>query len=530
MFRTVNIIMKDRKNMTDARDIEKQGQGKVWLVGAGPSDPGLFTLKGKLALEQAEVVVYDALAGQGILSMIPREARRIYVGKRSSRHTMSQESINELLVSEALAGRRVVRLKGGDPFLFGRGGEEAEALARNGIPFEIVPGITSAVAVPAYQGIPVTHRDLCSSLHIVTGHRRAGTPCDIDFEALVRAGGTMVFLMGAAALGDICRGLLEGGIKPDTPAVLLMEGTTAHQQRITATVSTLEGEARKREVRTPSLIVVGEVCALADRFAWYEKLPLAGVKVALTRPGEGMAGMALKLRNLGAEVLEAPAIRILKREPDIPLVKALQEIDTFQWLVFTSPAGVRIFFEEMRITGADIRKLGRIRIAVIGRGSAAELEKRGIFPDLVPEIYDGVHLGKALAMETGPGDRILIPRAAAGNQELVRALPGRVIEDIPIYDTVFEEECPVNWKDELEGGRTDYVMFTSASTVKGFVHAAGRMDFSAVRAICIGTQTRQAADAAGMRTWQAEKADVDSMIDCLLRAHAEEAGKETDIF
>lgn len=372
--------------------------------------------------------------------------------------------------------------------------------------------------------------DLCSSLHIVTGHKRAGVSYDIDFGALVRAGGTLVFLMGAAALGDICRGLLDGGMKPDTPAALLMEGTTAHQQRITATVSTLEGEARKREVRTPALIVVGEVCALADQFSWYEKLPLAGVKVALTRPEERMAGMAMKLRTLGAEVLEAPAIRIVKREQNIQLFQAFREIDTFQWLVFTSPAGVRIFFEEMKAAGRDVRSLGKIRIAVIGRGSADELEKRGIFPDLMPEIYDGVHLGKALAMETVPGDRILIPRAAVGNQELIRALEGRVVEDIPIYDTVFEEESHVNWKDELEGGRTDYVMFTSASTVKGFVRTAGRMDFSGVRAICIGVQTRQAADAAGMKTWQAEKAEADSMIDCLLRIHAEEAGEETDIF
>ena len=522
--------MEDRKNMTEIGRIENQAQGKVWLVGAGPSDPGLLTLKGKQVLEQAEVVVYDALAGQGILSMIPGKARRIYVGKRSSRHTMSQEGINELLVKEALAGRRVVRLKGGDPFLFGRGGEEVEALVRNGIPFEIVPGITSAVAVPAFQGIPVTHRELCSSLHIVTGHKRAGASYDIDFEALVRAGGTLVFLMGAAALGDICRGLLEGGMRPDTPAALLMEGTTAHQKRITATVSTLEEEAGKREIRTPALIVVGEVCALADRFSWYEKLPLAGVKVALTRPGERMAAMALRLRALGAEVLETPAIRIVKREHNIPLLKAFQEIDSFQWLVFTSPAGVRIFFEEMKAAGVDIRRLGRIRIAVIGRGSARELKKRGICPDLVPEIYDGAHLGKALAGETRPGDRILIPRAAAGNQELIQALSGRAIEDIPIYDTVYEEESYVNWKDELEDRRTDYVMFTSASTVKGFVRMAGSIDFSAVRAICIGAQTRQAADAAGMRTWQAEKAETDSMIDCLLRIHAEEAGEETDIF
>ena len=241
--------------------------GKVWLVGAGPSDPGLFTLKGKQVLEEAEVVVYDALAGQAILNMIPDTAEAINVGKRSSNHTMAQEKINELLVTKAKEGKRVVRLKGGDPFLFGRGGEEIELLAKEHVPYEVVPGITSAISVPAYQGIPVTHRDFCSSVHIITGHKRAGKSYDIDFEALVRTKGTLVFLMGVSSLGDICRGLLEAGMVPDKPAALLIRGTTSSQERIVATVGTLEAEVMRRGARTPAIIVVGDVCALAEELS-----------------------------------------------------------------------------------------------------------------------------------------------------------------------------------------------------------------------------------------------------------------------
>lgn len=503
--------------------MEKQRMGKVWLVGAGPSDPGLFTLKGKRVLSQADVVIYDALAGPGVLSMIPEKARRIHVGKRSSHHTMPQEEINSLLVREAMEGRRVVRLKGGDPFLFGRGGEEAEALAENGIPFEVVPGVTSAISVPAYQGIPVTHRDFCSSVHIITGHKRAGKTYDIDFEALVRTGGTLVFLMGVASLGDICRGLLDAGMAPEMPAALLIRGTGARQRRIPATVATLEEETEKAGAGTPAIIVVGKVCGLAEELSWYEKLPLGGVHVALLRPGSVMAETAGKLRALGADVLEAPVIRTVKREQNTRLFQALEQIESYQWLVFTSPSGVRIFFEEMRAAGMDIRRLGHIRIAAIGRGSARELEKRGLYADLVPDVYDGAHLGKALAQAAGPGERILIPRAAAGSRELTDALSELETDDVPIYDTVFAQPESIDWERELVD--TDYVMFTSSSVVRGFVRAVREADYSAVKAICIGEQTRRTADSFGMQAWTAEKADIDSMIECILRLHREETGK-----
>ena len=283
--------------------------GKVWLVGAGPGDAGLFTRKGYEVLQAAEVVVYDSLVGAGVLSMIPKKARTINVGKRASHHTMPQEEINRVLLEEAKKGYRVVRLKGGDPFLFGRGGEELELLTEEGIPYEVVPGVTSPLAVPAYNGIPVTHRDFTSSLHIITGHKKAGQPYDINFRALVETKGTLVFLMGVTALPDICENLLRAGMDPEMPAAILQKGTTARQKRIVATVATLPEEVKKQGVETPAIIVVGKVCTLADKFAWYEHLPLFGYRVLVTRPRELVSTMAEKLRKQGAEVLELPAIR-----------------------------------------------------------------------------------------------------------------------------------------------------------------------------------------------------------------------------
>lgn len=499
--------------------MEKKKTGKVWLVGAGPSDPGLFTLKGRQVLMDAEVVVYDALVGHGILNLIPDAAETINVGKRSSHHSMAQEKINELLVAKASEGKRVVRLKGGDPFLFGRGGEEIDLLVKKGIPYEVVPGITSAISVPAYQGIPVTHRDFCSSLHIITGHKRAGAFYNIDFEALVHTKGTLVFLMGVSALGDICRGLLEAGMEPEMPAALLIQGTTAHQERIVATVATLEEEVRRRGAKTPAIIVVGGVCALAEEFSWYEKMPLGGVKVLLTRPKELVSETAAKLRSLGAEVMELPAIRIVKRENNESLHRALHHLEDYQWLVFTSPTGVRVFFEELSGEMLDVRKLGNIKIAAMGNGTQKELEKRGLFADVIPDIYDGAHLGEALAKVGQTGERVLIPRAAVGNRELVQALSHMMVEDIATYDTVYEDIGLIDEGGELESGAIDYVLFTSASAVKGFASAVGDIDYARVKAICIGRQTKEAADLSGMQTWMARKAEIDSLIECLIEVH-----------
>ena len=602
--------------------------GKVWLVGAGPGDRGLFTLKGLEVLQNAEVVVHDALIGDEVLTLIPEDAVKINVGKRASHHRMEQEQINRTLLEQAQAGKRVVRLKGGDPFLFGRGGEELELLAEHNIPFEVVPGVTSAFAVPAYNGIPVTHRDFTSSVHIITGHRRAskgpdvsadkypaagtgtgtaaekigsagtatgtaaeksgsagaatGTPEEkigsagagpgdadslgIDYEALVRTHGTLIFLMGLSNLPAIMKGLLLAGIDPDLPAAVLERGTTARQKRVLATVSTLEQEAAGAQIQAPAIIVVGEVCRLADSFAWAEKRPLAGKKILLTRPKELISEMAVRLRRAGAEVLEMPAIETVPIEPNPALDRKMAELRAGDkrpdWIIFTSPSGVRIFMERL-LSEQDIRVLAGIKIAVIGEGSAKKLRTYGIRADFMPSVYDGETLGRELARkirqesaeaelqkpaeekihsfaeenvhysaeetlqrsaEADPPVRILIPRAAIGNPELTEELQkaGNVeISDIAIYETRYVSPELIDVPAQIRKGEIDYAVFTSASTVRGFSAVMKDTDLSGFKAICIGRQTRAAAEARGMETRMAEKATLDALVEAVMRCAAE---------
>jgi len=499
--------------------------GKVWLVGAGPGDSGLFTLKGKEVLEEADVVVYDALVGQGVLTMIPETAELIFAGKRSGKHFMKQEDTNRMLLKEAKKGKKVVRLKGGDPFLFGRGGEELELLSQNNIPFEIVPGITSAFAVPTYNGIPVTHRDFCSSVHIITGHKRENHNYDIDFKALVNTKGTLVFLMGVAALPDICNGLLEAGMDSDMPAAVLGKGTTSAQHRIVATLGTLEDVCSKTEVVTPAIIVVGKVCSLADEFSWYEKKPLAGIKVAVTRPKELVSSLSKMLRKEGAEVLEIPAIAVKPAEDMSRLhqeIRALQE-GKYSWIVFTSPSGVRIFMEEL-FKISDVRALANVKIASIGKGSEKALNGYGLKADFIPSVYDGETLGKELAKICGAGDNILIPRAAIGNPELTKELlkiEGVSVMDIATYDTVCESSRVIDERAAMEEGDVDLAVFTSASTVKGFAASLKGLDFSKVNAVCIGKQTMETAKQYGMKTWMAENATLSALVECAEKAASE---------
>ena len=546
--------------------------GKVWLVGAGPGELGLFTIKGLEVLQKAEVVVYDALIGDAVLTLIPDRAEKINVGKRAGNHRMTQEQINLTLLEQAQAGKRVVRLKGGDPFLFGRGGEELELLVENDVPYEIVPGVTSAFAVPAYNGIPVTHRDFTSSVHIITGHRRSsanthsigraeasrnmntagsvGALSDsdglgIDYEALVRTKGTLIFLMGLSTLPVIMRGLLDAGISPDTPAAVLERGTTAGQRRVLATVSTLEEETDRARIKAPAIIVVGEVCRLAESFAWAEKRPLAGRKILLTRPKELISEMAGRLRRMGAEVLEMPAIETVPIQPNPALEDCFQKdpkgaaysqktAGRTDWMVFTSPTGVRIFMDWF-LPDHDIRDLAGIKIAAIGEGSAKKLRQYGIRCDFVPTVYDGETLGRELAQEIRQereahndipaAVRVLIPRAAIGSRELVEELEkaGDIeILDIPTYTTEYVTKSIVDAREQIENGEIHYAVFTSASTVRGFSAVMEGADLSRIKAVCIGRQTRAAAQAQGMQTRMAEKATLDALLDAVMQCAAED--------
>lgn len=498
--------------------------GKVWLVGAGPSDAGLFTLKGKAVLEQADVVVYDKLVGQGVMALVPKSAELINVGKVSGHHPIPQDQINAILLEQAQKGRKVVRLKGGDPFVFGRGGEELELLCEHGIPFEVVPGVTSAVSVPAYNGIPVTHRDFCSSLHIITGHTKKAAEAEIDYKSLVQFGGTMIFLMGVSAMGKICAGLLEAGIKPDTPAAVLERGTTAHQRRVVSDVAHLTEEAAKAEVKTPAIIVVGEVCRLAGQFHWAEDRPLGQLKIAVTRPKDRNSSLADKLALLGAEVVLLPTIETEPIRDNQALYDALENLQKYGWIAFTSPAGVKVFYDAMKEKRIDIRSLANVHFAAIGTATRKAIEDRGILVDLMPEVYSGAELGRLLAREltnammAGRNARLLLPRAKIGTDEVIRPLKEANIRytDLPIYDTAAVEKSDWEGYDET----VDYVAFTSASTVKGFVQLYPQADCTKVKALCIGEQTAAEAGKHGMQILTAAEATIDSMVECLLAGKA----------
>lgn len=498
--------------------------GKVWLVGAGPSDAGLFTLRGKAVLEQADVVVYDKLVGQGVLGLIPSGVELIPVGKVSGYHPTPQYRINEILLEEALKGKKVVRLKGGDPFVFGRGGEELELLCEHNIPFEIIPGITSAISVPAYNGIPVTHRDFCSSLHIITGHTKKSEEAEVDYEALVKVGGTMIFLMGVSAMPKICKGLLEAGMRKDMPAAILEQGTTAHQRRVVSDLEHLPQDAEKAGVKTPAIIVVGEVCSLADQFHWAEDRPLGGLKVAVTRPKDRNSTLAAMLSNLGAEVVLLPTIETEAILDNTALKESLENIHKYNWVAFTSPAGVKVFYEEMRRMRMDIRSLSGLKFAVIGAGTQKVIEEKGIFVDLVPEVYSGEALGRALAIrlkeeeKNGEKPFLLLPRARIGTEEVTRPLDqaGIAYTDLPVYETIDVTPNGMVSYDET----VDCVAFTSASTVRGFVKMHPDIDFTKVEAVCIGEQTAVQAKAFDMKITIAQKATMESMVECLLNRKA----------
>lgn len=492
---------------------DKMQKGKVWLVGAGPGDPGLMTQKGRKVLEEADVVVYDALIGSGILSLMPAGAEKIYAGKRSGHHFLKQDEINRVLLEKAREGLRVVRLKGGDPFVFGRGGEELELLIENDIPYEIVPGVTSAVAVPAYAGIPVTHRDFCSSVHIITGHKRKDHTYDIDFKALKETGGTLVFLMGIASLPVITAGLLEAGMDPETPAAVIEKGATANQRIISSTLADLAPDAAAASVITPAIIIIGKVVSLADQFSWRQELPLSGIKAVVTRPKELSSGLATMLREKGAEVIELPTIEIAPIEDNGELTGAIGALDSYDWIVFTSPSGVRVFMDEL-LKSKDIRSLAGCRIASIGKGTEKELLKYGLRADMVPSEYDGRTLGTELAGLLHEGERVLIPRAKIGNHELIEELckiSGITIDDIPTYDTIYTSQEWFDAGEAFDDPHT-YALFTSASTVRGFAKAYPGMDYSKVRAVCIGKQTKAEADGHGMVTYVSDKATLGSLV------------------
>jgi uroporphyrinogen III methyltransferase/synthase len=448
--------------------------GKVYLIGAGPGDPGLFTLKGKRCLEEADVVVYDYLANPRLLRYAKPNAELIYVGKQADQHTLPQEEIGRLLVARASQGKVVARLKGGDPFIFGRGGEEAEELAAAGIPFEVVPGVTSAVAAPAYAGIPLTHRDFTSTVAFVTGHEDpAKEETSIAWDKIATGIGTLVFFMGVGQLPEIVGKLMRHGRSPSTPAAVIRWGTRAEQEVVTGTLADLADKCRG--MKPPALIVVGEVVALREKLRWFEALPLAGKRILITRAREQASSFAAVLEAAGAEVVEFPTITFTAPESWGPLDAAIGRLREYRWVIFTSANGVRFFWQRLQAAGRDIRDLAGITVCAIGPATAAALHSLGIRADIVPTEFKAEALVEAIGTDDLRGSRVLLARAAESREVIPEELTrrGALVDVVPAYRTVKGAPDTEGLRTMLRDGKIHAVTFTSSSTVKHFLDLVG---------------------------------------------------------
>lgn len=446
-------------------------EGIVYLVGAGPGDPGLITVKGRACIEAADVIIYDYLAAPALLKAARTDAELIYVGKKGGDHTLSQEGINALIVEKARTGRVVTRLKGGDPFIFGRGGEEAEILVQNGLRFEIVPGVTSAIAAPAYAGIPLTHRDFTSTLAFVTGHEDpAKETSSIDWASLAKGIGTLVFFMGVKNLPTIRARLIEHGMAPTTPAALVRWGTTPGQETVTGTLSDIAERAESAGLKAPAIIVVGEVVSLRNSLKWFENRPLLGKRIVVTRAREQASDLVDRLTDMGAHCLECPTIRVMPPEDWAPLDTAIDHLCEYHWIVFTSVNGVRFFFQRLHEKGLDVRALHALKTAVIGPATRDRLAREGLNSDILPDSYRAESVATAFAKEKMAGKRVLLPRAEEARPVLPRELQrmGAEVEEVTTYVTRQDRTNVETLITGLMEGNVDVVTFTSSSTVKNF--------------------------------------------------------------
>jgi uroporphyrinogen III methyltransferase / synthase len=445
--------------------------GKVYLVGAGPGDPGLITTKGLACIKRADVLIYDYLASPLLLKHASPQAETIYVGKKGGDHTLSQEGINDLIVEKARSGRVVTRLKGGDPFIFGRGGEEAEILHGAGIEFEIVPGVTSAIAAPAYAGIPLTHRKFTATLAFVTGHEdptKSGT--NVDWQALATGIGTVVFFMGVKNLPRIVEKLTAHGRPAQTPVALVRWGTTTAQQTVTGTLATIVDIVREAGIKAPAIIVVGEVVGLRDTLKWFESRPLLGRRIVVTRARAQASDLVQQLTDLGAGCLECPTIEVVPPGDWAPLDRALSNLESFDWLVFTSVNGVNFFFRRLFDTDRDVRDLPRLKTAVIGPATQQRLHDFGVASDIVPESFRAESVVAAFETEAMAGKRVLLPRALEARPVLPEELEkmGADVEAVTAYQTIQDRSAAGRLIGDLEAGDVDMVTFTSSSTVRNF--------------------------------------------------------------
>lgn len=492
-------------------------------MGAGPGDPGLITVKGLELTKQADVIILDHLVNKKFLVHAKSDAEIIYVGKEAGKHTIPQDKINKILIREAKKGKMVVRLKGGDPFVFGRGGEEALELVKNGIPFEVVPGVSSAYAVPTYAGIPVTQRGIASTMTIATGHEDpAKLVSDIDWDKLAISTGTLVFLMAIRNLPTITGELIKHGRDPKTPVALIRWGTLPKQKTLIGTLENIVQKAEKAAFRPPGIVVVGEAVALRNKLNWFETKPLFGKRIVVTRSKEQAGDLTRALEELGAEVIELPTIKIVPPDSYRSLDQAIDRIvmpnsavpagrqerrtaNYYDWVIFTSANGVSYFMDRLRSRGQDGRVLKGVKLAAIGPATARKLEEFGLKIDLVPKDYRAESLIEGLKKEKMAGVRILIPRAKEAREVLPESLKslGAEVDVATAYQTVIDDSKVARFKEILLGKKVDVITFTSSSTVKNFVKLLRGVDsshvLSGVKIACIGPITAQTARDEGLK-------------------------------
>ncbi|HEV8540652.1 MAG TPA: uroporphyrinogen-III C-methyltransferase [Nitrospiraceae bacterium] len=498
----------------------------MYLVGAGPGDPKLLTLRGRECLAQADVVLYDYLANPVLLDHAPPEAERVYVGRRGRGVYQDQAEVNRIMIERARAGQVVVRLKGGDPFVFGRGGEEAEAVAAAGIEFEVVPGVTSAVAVPAYAGIPVTHRTLASTVTFVTGHEDPAKGITaLEWPRLATADGTLVFLMGMKNLPTIVERLTHEGKAADTPVALIRWGTRATQRTVIGTLRDIVSKSVEAEMEPPTIIVVGEVVRLREQLNWFEKRPLFGKRVLVTRAREQAQELSQLLLVCGAEPVECPTIQVVPPEDWRELDAALAEISCFDWLIFTSVNGVKPFMDRLQQRGQDARALAGVKICCIGPRTARELVRYGLRADLVPSEFQAEGVIAAFSAQAIAKQRILIPRAAVAREilpEQLRTL-GAEVQVVTAYRTVLPATDRERFKDLFRRREVDLITFTSSSTVRNFAALFDSPEemhklVGHVAVACIGPITAATAKEHGLTvTVMAAESTIPALVDALVR-------------
>ncbi len=501
-------------------------EGKVFLVGAGPGDTGLITVRGKQLIDSADAVVYDALANSALLPPGARQTGRpelYYVGKRGgAKESATQEEINALLVKLAREGKRVVRLKGGDPFVFGRGSEEAQALNDSRVSFEVVPGVTAGIAAPAYAGIPVTHRALATSVTFVTGHEDPAKPgTQTNWSALAKAGGTIVLYMGVKTLAGISDALIKGGMPGEIPAAAIQWGTHPRQRTVVATLDSIAAKAEEQNITAPVITVIGWSVVLRDELNWFEQRPLFGKRIVVTRATDRAPALSEKLRELSADVIEMPATQFARLDL-APLRAAIDKISDYDWLIFTSQNGVAIFWEQLLGRGRDARALAGLRIAAVGPATAGALLEHGITVDVIPQRFVAEGLleimrerddvaGSSVLYVTAEGARDVLP---TGLREI-----GAEVTIIEAYHSIADREGAEKLARAIEAGKVDLATFTSASTVRGYIDAVGEELALKVPAASIGPQTSGALREAGIEVKaEAEESTIDGLVSAVLRA------------